>query len=132
MEDRITNGNEKLKQICLEGGSPCSFPCKNAMWVVIKLDGIQYPEIDNARYCLLQDLHQSYLPEVGASPFGDHHFCLSGVRRREFSSPEGCMYDDNNLLPVSRVGVFLLLRHAKPQTEVFGPHSRRASSAMQP
>ena len=63
----------------------------------MELNGRQYTEIDDAIYCLPQDLHQANHSEVCSSFLGDHHHCLSGTQRREFSSPEGCLNDGDDL-----------------------------------
>ena len=96
----------------------------------MEMDGRQHLVIDDAIYCLPQDHHQANPSEVGASPLGDHHYRLPGTRRREFSSPSGCLYYYEDLLPVSCGGIFLLYRQEKPHFEVFGPHAGQASGAM--
>ena len=96
----------------------------------MELDGRQYTAIEDSGYCLPQDLHQANTSEVGDSPFGDHNHHLLGTRCCELSSPEGNLYYDNNITPVSRVRVFLLCCHAKPHPKVFCPHSGRASGTM--
>ena len=81
MEDLLPRGNDLLKKIFLEGGSPRSSPRAKAMQIVMELDGRQYPEIDDSGYRLPQDLHQSNPSEVCASPLGDHRHLLPGTRR---------------------------------------------------
>ena len=92
MEDRIPHGNDMLKKLCLEGGGPRSSPREKSMQNVMKLDVRNYPAIDDAGCYLPQDLHQANLPEVCASPIGDHHHRLPGTWRRESPPPEGRMY----------------------------------------
>ena len=48
MEDLLPRGNDLLKKIFLEGGSPRSSPRAKAMQIVMELDGRQYPEIDDS------------------------------------------------------------------------------------
>ena len=122
MEDRLLHGNDILKQLCLEGGSPRSYPRVKSMQSVMALDGRKYPAIYDDVYRLPHDLHQANPYDVGASSLGDHHHRLKGTRRCKLSSPEERLYDDNNLLPVPWVGVFLPRIRAKPHPEVFGSH----------
>ena len=96
----------------------------------MKLDGILYPEIENAGYRLPQGLHQSNPSEVGASPLGGHHHLPPDTRRIKLSSPEGCLYNGNELLLVLQFGAFLPRCRAKPYPEVFFPHAGRASGAI--
>ena len=41
MKDRLLHGKKLLKQLCLEGGGPCSSPHVKSMQSVIELDGRQ-------------------------------------------------------------------------------------------
>ena len=123
MEERTPHSDELLKQLFLKGGGPHPSPRVRSMQSFMELDGIQYPTIDDAGYCLPQDLHQSNISEVGAYPLGNHHHCLTGTWRREFSSPEVRLYDGDKLLPVPWVRMFLPRRRAKLYPEVFNPHA---------
>ena len=70
MEECLTHGNYLLNKICLEGGSPCSYPRAKSMQIFMEMDRRRYPEIDDARYRLPQYLHQANFPEVGEPPLG--------------------------------------------------------------
>ena len=94
-------------------------------------DGRRYLVIDYGGYCHPQDLHQANNFEFGASPLGGNHHRLQGTRLREFSSHEGRLYDGDDLLPVSWVGVFLPRFCRKPHPEGFVPYYRQASGTMQ-
>ena len=65
----------------------------------MELDGRKYPAIDDDGYRLPQDLHKANPSEACASPLGYHHHRLLGTRSRKFSSPEGRLYDGDDLLP---------------------------------
>ena len=132
IDDRLSCGNELLKQICLEGDGPCSSPHVKFMQSVMELDGRRYPAIDDYGYHLPQDFHQANTYEVSASPLGDHHHRLLGTQRRNLSSPEGRLYDGEKLLLVPQDGVLLLCHRAKPHPEVLRPHSGRSSGVMYP
>ena len=123
MEYRLPHINKFLKQLCIDGVVPRSSPRAKSIQSVMEMDGRLYPDNDDSGYLLTQDLHQDNLLEVGASPFGYHHHHLPDAYRREFSCPEGYLYDCDNLLPVPRVGVFLPLCCTMSHPEVFGPHS---------
>ena len=122
MEGRLYHGNELMNQLSLKGGGPRSSPRTKSMQNIIELDGRQYLAIDNSGYCLPQDLRQASPPEVSTYPLGDHNHRLSGAWRREFSSPEGRLYDCNNLLLSLQVGVLLPLRRPMLHPEVLCLH----------
>ena len=130
MDEFIPHRDDLVKQLCLEGGSPCSSPFTKSMQSIVELDERRYPVIDDAGYHYPQDLYQDNLPEVGASPLGDHHHRPPGTKRREFYSPEVRLYYGDDILPVPWVRVFLLLRRVQPHPNVFGPHSRWSYRAM--
>ena len=96
----------------------------------MELDRRQYMGIDNAGYCLPQDLYQANNFEVGASTLGDNNHHLPITKRRKFFSPEGRLYDGVDLLPVPQVGVFLPHCRFKAHPEICVPHAGRDSGAM--
>ena len=48
MEDSLPHGNDLLKQLCLDGGGPCSSTRSKSMQSVLELDGKKLPEIDDS------------------------------------------------------------------------------------